>query len=172
MRVIFSKKKDSVSRDLKRTAHCTLRGKNGPLALDGFKITQLITSTCFLNDSEQKVKTRKNIEKKNFTKGGPYVNWPISVIFHEIPNPWKSLNRPSPVYSFKRSRNMSAMIVSVRFLWIWGFFRFFGLIFDHFLTKNSHFQNFFSKNGRKSIFFYPKSMKMALSANHNIIRNH
>ena len=105
------------------------------------------------------MKTRKNIEKKNFTKGGPYVNWPISVIFHEIPNPWKSLNRPSPVYSFKRSRNMSAMIVSVRFLWIWGFFRFFGLIFDHFLTKNSHFQNFFSKNGRKSIFFIQNQWK-------------
>ena len=99
-------------------------------------------------------KSKKSKKKSNFffTKGGPYVNWPISVIFHEIPNPWKSLKRPSPVYSFKRSRNMPAMIVSVRFLWILGFFRFFGSFLTIFWPKMVIFRHFFYKSDQKSIF--------------------
>ena len=64
---------------------------------------------------EKNKKFEKKIEKI-FSQGGPYVNLLIFVILSKMRNCSKTVNTLEDATIFKWSANMSAMIVSLRFL--------------------------------------------------------
>ena len=90
-------------------------------------------------------KNKKNEKKskKIFWQGGPYVNRGFFMIFTKMLKRFESVHSPEAATICKWSTKVVATNVSVRFLWILGFFGCSGVILGSKRVKNGHFSKYF-----------------------------